>query len=151
MLVKKILEQKPRTIITVEATTAIEEAMDLLIKNGIGCLPVLDQDSKLVGIITDKDIFKKIYETKGDYHNLKVSGVMTTELIVGLPDDEISYIASLMDKNWIRHVPILEGEQIVGMVSQRDIIKTQAQDHEIENRYLQMYLSGLGTRDRSAE
>lgn len=151
MLVRTLLESKPRDIVTARLSTTIDEAMDLLIKHNIGCLPVVDHDGKLIGIISDKDIFKKIHQTKGDYHSLTVEDVMTKELIVGLPDDNLAYIAGVMDKNWIRHIPIVEADRVVGLVSSRDIIRTQAQDAEIENRYLKLYMGGLGSRDKSSE
>jgi CBS domain-containing protein len=150
MLVKTLLESKPRNIITTSKATSVDAAMDLMITNNIGCLPVVDDAGKLIGILSDKDIFRKIHATKGQYHNLTVGDIMTDVLIVGLPDDEISYIAGLMNKNWIRHIPILDGEKLVGLVSQRDIIRTQAEHHEIENRYLNLYIEGLHHRDQSS-
>lgn len=151
MLVSTLLETKPREIITARPTTTIEEAMELLIKHKISCLPVLESDGKLVGIISDKDIFKKIHETKGNYHSLRIGDVMSTNLIVGLPDDDIEYIAGIMDKNWIRHVPIVSGDKMVGLVSEGDIIKTLTHRKKIENRYLKMYLDGLSSRDMSGD
>jgi CBS domain-containing protein len=151
MIVKTILESKPREIVTTRASTSIDDAMDLLISNNIGCLPIVDDDGKLLGIVSDKDIFKKIHETKGNYHDLKLSDFMTTDLIVGLPEDDLSYIAGIMDQNWIRHVPIVKGDHIIGLVSLRDIIKLQAEHHKIENRYLNLYIGELGSRDKSAE
>jgi CBS domain-containing protein len=150
MLVKALLESKPRRLITASPSTSIDEAMDQLISNSISCLPILE-DEKLTGIITDQDIFKKIHQTKGEYHSLRVQDVMTVDLIVGLLDDEISYIVGLMGKNWIRHVPIVEGEKLVGLVSQRDIVKQQAENTEVENRYLKMYTEGMHRRDKSGD
>ena len=151
MLVSTLLESKPKEVITANPSTTIEEAMDLLIKNKISCLPVLESDGKLVGIISDKDIFKKVHETKGKYHSLKVEDVMSTNLIVGLPTDNLEYIAGIMDKNWIRHIPIVEADNMIGLVSEGDIIKTMTQNKEIENRYLQMYLEGTHRRDMSGD
>ena len=150
MLVKALLESKPRRLITASPSTSIDEAMDLLISNSIGCLPVLEDD-KLIGIISDQDIFKKVHQTKGEYHSLKVQDVMTVDLIVGLPDDEISYIVGLMGKNWIRHIPIIEDEKLVGLVSQRDIVKKQTENIKVENRYLKMYTEGMSRRDKSGD
>ncbi len=148
MLVKTLLEAKPKQVITAVAETTIEQAMDMLIKNKIGCLPVLDPGKKLVGIISDTDIFKKIHQTKGQYDSLTVQDLMKTELIVGLPDDDINYIAGIMDKNWIRHVPIVEGDNVIGMVSLRDIHKTYVKNKEVENRYL---MDMLEKRDKSGD
>jgi CBS domain-containing protein len=149
MRVATLLERKSKAIVTAIPSTSIDEAMDLLISNKIGCLPVVDDSGKLIGIISDKDIFKRIHQTKGNYHSLKVEDVMVTDLIVGLPDDDIAYIAGVMDKNWIRHVPIVEGKRVVGLISLRDIIKEQAKNIEIENRYLDLYL-GM-RRDKSGD
>jgi CBS domain-containing protein len=151
MLVRSVLESKSKEIVTAGRSTKIDEAMDLLISKNISCLPVLDDGGKLIGIVSDKDIFKRIHQTKGDYHSLTVGDVMNTSVIVGLPDDDISYIAGLMGKNWIRHVPIIEDEQLIGLVSQRDIIKTQAKKTEIENRYLKLYLDDMNGPSRSGD
>ncbi|UCG61031.1 MAG: CBS domain-containing protein [Candidatus Zixiibacteriota bacterium] len=151
MLVKNLLESKPRQIVSTRPHASVDEAMDLLIRNNIGCLPVLDDSGELIGIISDKDIFKRIHETKGQYHDMTVKDVMTTNVIVGLPDDDISYIAGMMKKNWIRHVPIVEQGEVVGLVSLRDILKTVSKTTDIENRYLKMYMDGLHSRDRSSD
>jgi CBS domain-containing protein len=151
MLVSTLLESKSKEVITAKSTTTIDEAMELLIKHKISCLPILEDDGKLIGIISDKDIFKKVHETKGNYHSLKVRDVMSTDLIVGLPTDNLEYIAGIMDKNWIRHIPIVEGDNMVGLVSEGDIIKTMTQNQEIENRYLKMYLEGTHRRDMSGD
>ncbi len=151
MLVKSLLESKPKEIVTVGPQTSVDDAMDMLIRKNIGCLPVLDHNKELIGIVSDKDIFKKIHQTKGEYHALKVADVMTADLIVGLPDDDITYIAGIMKKNWIRHVPIVEEGRVIGLVSLRDILKTITKTTDIENRYMKMYMDGLHTRDRSAD
>jgi len=151
MLVSTLLENKRKDVITATPSTTIEEAMELLISNKIACLPVLSDKGELVGIVSDKDIFKKIHETKGKYHSLNVGDVMSTNLIVGLPEDNIEYIAGIMDKNWIRHIPILEGQKMIGLVSEGDILQTITEHKEIENRYLTMYLEGTHRRDMSGD
>ncbi len=148
MLVKTLLEEKPKEVITTTALTSLEEAMDLLIKNKIGCLPVVDESGKLIGIVSDKDIFEKVHETKGKYHALRVEHLMHTDLIVGLPEDDLNYIAGIMDKNWIRHVPIVDGDHVIGMVSQRDLHRTFVKNKEVENRYL---MDMLEKRDKSGD
>jgi len=151
MRVRALLETKPSPIVIAKPSTGIDEAMELLIGNNIGCLPVVDSTGHLAGIVSDKDIFKKIHETKGEYHGLSVKDVMTTEVIVGVPDDEIEYIAGVMDKNWIRHIPIMEGEDLIGVVSLRDVNKSLVKSTKSENRYLNMYMDSLHRRDRSGD
>ena len=148
MLVKNLLDTKSKQIVTAVPSMSIDDAMGIMINKKIGCLPVTDAEERLIGIISDTDIFRKIYEKKGGYNALKVEDVMTTDLIVGLPSDDLDYIAGLMEKNWIQHVPIVEGDKVVGLISSRDIIKTQAESREVENRYL---LDMLEKRDKSGD
>ena len=151
MLVKNALEQLNKKIITASSQMTIEEAMDLLITNKIGCLPVLDKNNQIVGILSDKDIFHKIHETKGNYKHLKVEDIMTTEVVIGIPEDEINTIANIMDSNWIRHIPIVENDKMVGLLSIGDVIRVQMENTKIENRYLKLYSGGLGSRDKSSD
>ena len=151
MRVKTLLKRNHRDIITTTPKTTLSEAMDMLISNKIGCLPVVGENGKLSGIISDKDIFRKVHETKGKYQELIVGDVMTKDIIVGIPDDKVNYIASMMDKNWIRHIPIVDGDNMVGLISQRDIVKSTTKRRERENRYLKMYMNGMHHRDQSEE
>ncbi|MDX9857334.1 MAG: CBS domain-containing protein [candidate division Zixibacteria bacterium] len=141
MLVKDLLRQKDRRLITTTAETPVETAMGLLLENRISCLPVL-RDDRLIGIVSDKDIFRIVYETKERYRDHTVADLMTTDLIVGVPDDTVGYIAGLMTQNRIRHIPILEGESLIGLLSVGDIVKTQMEDIRIENRYLKDFIQG---------
>ena len=151
MLVKTLLAEKSRELITINPQTSIDEAMDIMIKNKIGCLLVIDKDETLTGIVSDKDIFKAIHQAKGEYHSLKAEDVMTSAVIVGMPNDELASIAWIMQKNWVRHIPIVDEGNLVGLVSQRDILKYEINARETENRYLQQFMDGIHIRDRSAD
>jgi len=142
MKVQEILNIKNRDPITVNPNTKITEAMDLLIVNKISCLPVISGGGELKGIISDKDIFKKVHTDPTGFANCQVGDLMTSDVIVGLGSDEISYIAGVMTKNRIRHVPVLESNKLIGMISVGDVVKTQIEDMEIENRYLRQYIDG---------
>ncbi|MFZ5981734.1 MAG: CBS domain-containing protein, partial [Candidatus Zixiibacteriota bacterium] len=82
-----------------------------------------------------------IYETPIDFRVFKVGQLMTTDVIVGLLEDELAYIAGLMTNNRIRHIPVVDKNHLIGIVSVGDIVKTQMEHIEIENRYLREYLS----------
>jgi len=142
MLVRDILESKQRNIVATTPETTVMEAMDALISNKISCLPVLDSDQKLVGIVSDKDIFRLVYQKQDDFTGVPLKDIMSTNLIVGLIDDEIDYIAGIMTENRIRHIPIVEKDKMVGLVSQGDVVKKQMKDIQVENRYLKMYIDG---------
>ncbi|MFH1687227.1 MAG: CBS domain-containing protein [bacterium] len=142
MLVRDILESKPRDIISVHQDVLVKEAMELLISNKISCLPIMDDSDKLIGVVSDKDIFRLIYSDQAKFSEVPIKEIMSTDLIVGLVDDEVDYIAGVMTENRIRHIPIVEGEKLIGLVSQGDVVKKQMKSIQVENRYLRMYIDG---------
>ncbi len=140
MTVKDILAAKGRAVITTTPDTPLLEAMALLIDHAISCLPVENEQNELIGIVSDKDIFRCAFKQPDNFTRHQVKDVMTTELIVGLETDEVGYVAGIMTNNRIRHVPIVDGKRIVGLISAGDIVKTRMQDFEVENRYLREYI-----------
>lgn len=142
MLVKEILTQKTRDLITVEPQTTLKDAMKLLIDHKISCLLVTAEPKKLVGIISDKDIFKAVYENMSVIETETVEKFMETDVIVGLAEDNVNYIAGLMTINKVRHIPVIEGKDLVGLVSVGDVVKSHMTDIQVENRYLKIYISG---------
>jgi len=142
MKVRDILKGKAQETITARPETKISEAMRLLIVNKISCLPVVNESANLLGIISDKDIFNKIYDDPDNFRASTVIDLMSKDLIVGVLDDEVSYIAGVMTNNRIRHIPIVENKQLTGLVSVGDVVKTQMENIQIENRYLKQYIDG---------
>jgi len=142
MKVSDILSKKNFEVITTNPDEKIHKAMEILITNKISCLPVLNADKNLIGIISDKDIFKAVYNDQHGFASTTVDSLMTRDLIVGVPSDDIEYISGVMTQNRIRHVPILDKERLIGLISTGDIVKTQMKKIKIENRYLKQYVEG---------
>jgi CBS domain-containing protein len=142
MLVKDVLKLKQKETVTTHRNMSVREAMDLLIGHKISCLPVVHDNQELEGIISDKDIFRHVHRNPRDFAESKVGDLMTTNVIVGLADDDLGYIAGIMTNNRIRHVPIVENSRLVGLVSVGDVVKTQMESIKIENRYLKQYIGG---------
>ena len=143
MKVRDILKSKTHSeVFTTDPNMLLSEAMALLINKRISCLPVIGQSSKLDGIISDKDIFRCVHEHPADFGSHRVSSAMSTNLIVGIEDDDLDYVASLMTNNRIRHIPIVDHDKLVGLVSVGDIVKAQIEDMQVENRYLKQYILG---------
>ena len=141
MKVREYLERNPRSILTALVQTSIQQAMAMLLDNHISCLPVLGEGDGLVGIISDKDIFRAAFKNAGGFTTMAVSDLMSTNLIVGVADDDLDYIAGIMTNNRIRHIPIVEGRRLVGLLSVGDIVKSQLKHIETENRYLRQYIN----------
>ena len=141
MTVKELLEVKKTELHTIDKHTTIVKAMECLLQNQISCLPIIENDC-LIGIISDKDIFRAIFENRSHFDELSVSNFMSTELIVGVSEDNIEYISNLMTKNRIRHIPIVNEKKLTGLVSIGDIVKAKEKDIVFENRYLKQYIDG---------
>jgi CBS domain-containing protein len=112
--------------------------MELMVEHDIGCLPVVNQQGNLVGMITDRAIFRAINKAKDKYRSLKVRDLMTQEVASGDLDEDMAHIADRMRKCWTRYVPIVEDERVIGIVSLWDVLKAKAKT-ESENRYLKLY------------
>lgn len=146
MLLKHMVVAKKKSVVTAHTDTSINKAMELMLKNNIGCLPVTDKDGKLLGIVSERDVLSRINKAKDKYTELKVGDIMTTKLIKGTAEDDISHIAEIMEKNKIRHLPIVKDEKVTGLVSLWEIYRTRMNNMEVENRQLTHMLS---SRDKT--
>lgn len=142
MTVRELLDSKARETITASPAMTVPRAMELLIQHQISCLPVLDLTHRLIGMVSDKDIFRLIHKYPFEFRSAKVGDIMTSEVIIGTPDDDLRYIAGVMTRNRIRHVPIVADGHLLGLVSIGDIVKARMTSVETENRYLWQYIEG---------
>ncbi len=141
MKARDIIAKKGSTVYTGSPSFTVKEALDIMIKNKVGALVILDDTQHPIGIITEKDVL--FLASKHDnWRDLTVGENMTTRLIIGIPDDDVEYIMSLMTLNRFRHVPIISDGNLAGIISIGDIIKAQLKDIKAENRYLSDYIMG---------
>jgi CBS domain-containing protein len=142
MKVADLLKSKGQAVITVNTDEPVFQAMGKLIDNKIGALVVTDAENKIVGIISERDIIRAAYTDYGMLKSKKVSQLMSTNIIVAIPEDDIDYIMGIMTQNRIRHLPIVTKDGIVGIISIGDIVKYQLEETQVKNRYLEEYMYG---------
>jgi CBS domain-containing protein len=111
-----------------------------LVKNRIGGLLALNQAGAITGILTERDILNTSYEKYDVLKTLPVKEVMSTDLIIAEPEDELDAVENLMTENRIRHLPILEKKRLVGIISIGDVVKQQKKASQYENRHLKDYI-----------
>jgi CBS domain-containing protein len=140
MKIRDILCGKGAQVVTIGPDATIHDAMTALVVHRIGSLVVLDQKGKIAGIITERDILRECAARSEHVKETTVREVMTTDLIIGLSDDEIGYVMGIMTHNRIRHLPIMTGERLEGLISIGDVVKAQLEETEFENRYLKDYI-----------
>ena len=111
-----------KEIVTVNPTTKIRDAVELMNKNQIGCL-VVTRKGKPVGIMTERDVLKKIFCSCKNPEQTRVSEIMSKPLIVGSVDmDWLEAVKLMLDRN-IKKLPILDDERLVGLVTLTDIAR----------------------------
>ena len=138
MKIRDLLKIGNRTVETIGPNQTVSESVQKLVKYNRGSLPVIDEHGQLVGIITERDIVRKCFARIDSCENIKVKEVMTKEVVIGTPDDDAEYAVMVMKQKRIRHLPIVENEKVVGLVSMRDLLDIQLESCKVEVRYSQL-------------
>ncbi len=128
MQIKDILKSKGHDVLTIDHESTVHDAIKVLFKNRIGALLVLDEDDNLVGIISERDVLWECVDRDNLLRKTLVRQVMTTDLIIGLPDDEVDHSLAVMTRHKIRHLPIMDDSNIAGIVSIGDLVKAKLDD-----------------------
>ena len=124
MRIQNILATKGPEVITIRPDETLREAIALLSRFNIGGLVVVDDARRLIGIITERDIIRQAAKNE-DLFAWPVHDVMTTDVIVATPDDEVESVARTMTERHFRHLPIMDQGRLIGMVSIGDVVKAQ--------------------------
>ena len=142
MKVKDILKDKGTEVATIGVENTIYDAVKKLVEKNIGSLLVQDEKGNIAGIVTERDILKECKQRFQLLNETKVKDVMTKKLIVASPDDDVDYVENIMTENRIRHLPIISGQKLEGIISIGDLVNVQRAQCKVENRYLKAYISG---------
>jgi len=143
MKIEEILRHKGHDVVTVTEDRTVLEAVQILVENNIGGLVVVDAD-RPIGILTERDILRLTARVPGELGTIRVGAVMTRELITASPDQQLPEMMDLMTENKIRHLPVLEGDRLAGIVSIGDLLNACRIVAEQENIHLRQYIHGSG-------
>jgi len=137
-LISKLLA---RGIISINENDTIYDAIKLLSKNKIGALPVINNQKQLCGIVSERDIIHAISENKEIKFSLShINSIMTSKIITCNKDTKSNVLMEMMTTNKIRHIPILENNLLIGIVSIGDVVKRLLEKFNIENEELKSWL-----------
>jgi len=142
MKAKEILDAKGTRVITVIEDSLIVDVMAIFFANRVGSLLVVDKHDNILGIVAPNDILKAVHKNLDRVPEMQVREVMVSDLIVATPDDDLDYIQNIMTENRVRHIPILDGGKLIGLISIGDVVKAQMTIKNVENRYLKDYIEG---------
>ncbi len=133
---------KYRVLVTVGQDETISVAIRSLTEHDRGSLPVYDDKGEMVGIITERDIVRKCVAHSKDCAKIKVRDVMSKQIVIGVPEDDLNYAISVMKQKRIRHLPVVENKKVIGMISMRDLLGVQLEEYTAQARSLRDYISG---------
>jgi CBS domain-containing protein len=141
MKIRDLLKITSRPVITIGPNDTVSAVVQKLVEYDVGSLAVCNDKGELVGIVTERDILRKCFKSIDACANIKVQDIMTQEVAVGIPADDLEYAISAMKQKRIRHLPIVDNQKVVGMVSMRDLLDVELKESQAELRY-----AGLITR-----
>jgi CBS domain-containing protein len=144
MLVRTVLEAKPRRLITIGPKTTVRQALALFVEHNIGSLPVVDPSGKLTGIFTERDVLFGDCRGSERFHGQLIEEVMTANPITCSPEDPVQQVMGKMSRNHVGQLPVMDQGKLVGMVSVGDLIKSLYDHAEAANQQLTAFLYGPG-------
>ena len=126
---------KHREVVTARPNETVAKAIQKLVEYDRGSLPVVNDENKLIGILTERDIVRKCFALGVDPGKIEIHDIMTGEVAICIPEDDLDYAIGVMKQKRIRHLPIVEGRKIAGMISMRDLCAVQYEETKAEIRY----------------
>ena len=142
MRISDVLARKGSLVATVRPTTTINDALDKLAEHNIGALIVKDADGEIVGIVSERDIVRALPQRGPEVLNAEVSEIMTSPLVTATPHtDVVDAMRSMTDKR-VRHLPVLDDGELVGIVSIGDIVKNRIDELQAATDQLTHYITG---------
>lgn len=142
MKVRDILFAKGDHVFTVHPHESVQDAVRVLMTHRIGALLVVDAHGAVVGIITERDVLRECLHGADRLDGIAVRDAMTSNLVVGLPDDGLDDAMSAMTRHRVRHLPILNDGQVAGMISIGDVVRAVLDETAYENNFLHDYING---------
>lgn len=138
--VATLLETKGHDVWSIGPDATVYEAVKLMDQKGIGALVVL-HDGHLIGIIGERDYARKVILHGRASKETKVREIMTTGVYYVLPEEDVNECLAVMTHRRIRHLPVVEGERLVGMISIGDVVKHVIAEQQSTIEHLEHYLS----------
>ena len=139
MTIAAILQGKGNEVLTVEADTPVREAVQTLAERKIGALPVV-RGGKVAGIMSERDIIYCLKSDGAAVLDWTVERIMTSPAITVTPEHDILAALSLMTRRRIRHLPVVDGDRLIGLVSIGDLVKFRMDKIEREAEQMLAYI-----------
>ena len=142
MLIAQILAGKGSEVVSTRPEATIAEVAGLLKEKRIGAVVVTDADGRLCGIISERDLARGLANYGSKLLDMKVGGLMTSDVVTCSPDDGIETLMQTMTDGRFRHLPVVKDGELTGIISIGDVVKHRLKELEAETHMLQDYIHG---------
>ncbi len=140
-LVSQLLEAKGHDVWSVTPDTTVLDALQLMADRKVGALLVLEED-RLVGVFSERDYARKVVLKGKSSKDTPVRDIMSSNIVSVEPDQSTEKCMSLMTEKLVRHLPVIDGEKLIGMISIGDVVKAVIADREDAIQELERYITG---------
>ena len=144
MTVAAILKQKGSEVAHVRPTATIAEVVQTLVERRIGAVLVLDAAGQVLGILSERDVVRSLAEQGGRTLEMTAAQLMTTELHTSELRTTVAEATAMMTAGRFRHLPVMDGERLLGIVSIGDVVKARLSQQDQEVDSLKAYVAGVG-------
>ena len=138
--VRQLLADKPAEVFAVAPEAPVVEAIRLMADKSIGAVLVLRGEA-LAGILSERDYARKVVLQGRSSADTPASAIMTAQVVTVGPDTPVTACMQLMTERRIRHLPVVEGGQVVGVISIGDLVKAVIEDQKVQLDELQRYIA----------
>ena len=140
MHIRQVLRRKGSEVATVEATASVRDALALLAEHHVGALVVSGDGKTVEGILSERDVVRALHDRGADLLTDPVSSLMTADVHTCVPSSGVEDLARTMTDHRVRHVPVVDGGVLVGIVSIGDVVKARLDELEEERAKLVDYI-----------
>jgi signal-transduction protein with cAMP-binding, CBS, and nucleotidyltransferase domain len=138
--VSDLLKGKERKLLTISSEASVYDAVKQMVDANVGSL-LVTVDGRIEGIVTERDYLRRVTLEGRTDQDTQVHEIMTSPLVVVRPDTSVDECMAIMTDRRIRHVPVVEDGEIVGMVSIGDLVKFQSKQQSFQIQYLTDYIT----------
>ncbi len=140
-LVQHLLDAKDGDLISIEPGASVLDAIKLMADRSVGSLLVME-GSNLKGIVTERDYARKVIIKGRSSESTEVGEIMTADVVLAAPGETVNQCMATMTNRKIRHLPVADGDTVVGMISIGDLVQAIIADQQEEIEHLEHYISG---------
>ena len=140
MQISQLLRHKGREVATIDGSESVRTALGVLADKGIGALVVSSDGRHIDGIVSERDVARGLHEHGAGLLAEPVSSVMTAEVHTCTPHMSVHDLARTMTDHRVRHVPVVEDDALVGIVSIGDVVKARLDELEEERKHMVEYI-----------